>query len=188
MPPSSSPNSDHLPAPGTSPFLAFPPGSGNFIGFRRHRQGSAPRAGELHPSYQLSDNVWLGLSTTRPVRAGDEAGAGLVRTDLCAHVEGVLAEPQPDRRREADRLAVRRGRPGLQYFDVRLRSASSFLATAPTTTLEGDDVGVGATAGALLTLPTDTQIGVGFRSAIRHELWGEIEVKVPAARSPSRRS
>jgi long-chain fatty acid transport protein len=72
-----------------------------------------------------------------------------------------------------DWLSIAAG-PSVQYFDVRLRSATSFLPTAPTATLEGDDIGFGATAGALVTLPTQTQIGVGFRSAIKHELKGNL--------------
>ena len=176
------PESTIDPAPGTSPFLAFPPGSGNFIG--SGDIGKEALVPASYTSYQLSDNVWLGLSTSAPfglVTKPEPVWSGQIyaRTSkvFSLNLNPIVGV------KLTDWLSVAAG-PAIQYFDVRLRSASSFLATAPTTTLEGDDVGVGATAGALLTLPTNTQIGVGFRSAIRHELWGEIESQSPRREVP----
>jgi long-chain fatty acid transport protein len=176
------PESTINPAPGTSPFLAFPPGSGNFIG--SGDLGKEALVPASYTSYQLSDNVWLGLSTSAPfglVTKPEPVWSGQIyaRTSkvFSLNLNPIVGV------KLTDWLSVAAG-PAIQYLDVRLRSASSFLATAPTTTLEGDDVGVGATAGALLTLPTNTQIGVGFRSAIRHELWGEIESQSPRREVP----
>jgi long-chain fatty acid transport protein len=160
------------PAPGTSPFLANPPLSGNFVGSGDiGREALVPAS---YVNYQLSDNVWLGLANSAPfglVTKPEPVWSGQIyaRTSkvFSLNLNPIVGV------KLTDWLSVAAG-PSVQYFDVRLQSASSFLPTAPTTTLEGDDVGVGATAGALVTLPTQTQIGVGFRSAIRHELQGEI--------------
>ena len=174
------PESTIHPAPGTSPFLAFPPARATSSGpATSARKRSCRRA----TRYQLSDNVWIGLSTSAPfglVTKPEPVWSGQIyaRTSKVFSLNlnpivgvkltdwlSIAAGPAPVFRRQAPVGLV-------------------LLATAPTTTLEGDDVGVGATAGALLTLPTNTQIGVGFRSAIRHELWGEIESQSPRREVP----
>lgn len=66
----------------------------------------------------------------------------------------------------------------IQYFDIRLKSAVP-LATFPTATLKGDDIGVGFTAGFTVKPSDWTSIGVGFRSQIKHKLDGTF--KLPAA-------
>jgi long-chain fatty acid transport protein len=54
----------------------------------------------------------------------------------------------------------------IQYLDVRLTN-NSFL-------LQGDDIGFGFTAGLQLTPVEGTEIGLGFRSAVKQELEGDI--------------
>jgi long-chain fatty acid transport protein len=174
------PESNIDPAAGTSPLLAFPPGSGNFIGSGDiGREAIVPAS---YSGYQLTDTVWLGLSSSAPfglVTKPEPIWSGQIyaRTSkvFSLNLNPIVGV------KLTDWLSVAAG-PAVQYFDVRLRFATSFLSTAPTATLEGDDVGIGATAGVLLTLPTHTQIGVGFRSAIRHELEGD--VTTPAAVIP----
>lgn len=64
----------------------------------------------------------------------------------------------------------------VQYLDlIRLRSAVPPAAFA-SGTLEGDDIGVGVTAGINITPMPGTSIGVGYRSAIEHELEGKFTI------------
>lgn len=64
----------------------------------------------------------------------------------------------------------------LQYLDLkRLRSALP-VAGAPSGTLEGDDFGVGFTAGINIRPLPGTSIGLGYRSLIHHELEGSFHV------------
>ena len=63
-----------------------------------------------------------------------------------------------------------------QYLQVRLKSAyplaASPTAFAPSTEVKGGSLGFGATAGLTVKPFEGTEIGVGFRSAVFHELDG----------------
>ena len=62
----------------------------------------------------------------------------------------------------------------VQYFDARLtRQALGPLGIAE---LEGDDIGFGLTAGIKVTPVPGTEIGLGYRSFIEHELDGTLEI------------
>lgn len=63
----------------------------------------------------------------------------------------------------------------IQYFQVRLKSAEGVAPNAPTGELKGEDynLGFGATVGALYKPWEGTQIGIGYRSPIEHDLKGE---------------
>jgi long-chain fatty acid transport protein len=160
------------PLPGTSPFLANPPGSGNFIGSGDiGREAIVPAS---YSNYQVTDWAWVGLASSAPfglVTKPDGIWSGQIyaRTSklFSLNLNPILGV------KLTDWLTIAGG-PAVQYIDVRLRTATSFLPGAETATLQGDDVGIGFTAGALLTLPTQTRIGVGFRSSIHHELDGEV--------------
>ena len=52
------------PEAGTSPFLAFPPGSANFIGSGDIAQDAIVPAS--YTNYQLSDQFWIGLANSAP--------------------------------------------------------------------------------------------------------------------------
>lgn len=67
----------------------------------------------------------------------------------------------------------------LQYIDVRL-TAQALPAPFGVSTIDGDDFGVGLTAGLLLTPMAGTEIGLGYRSRINHELDGELRTAGPA--------
>ena len=166
------------PGPGTHPLLGFPPGSSNFIGSGDiGKEAIVPAS---YTGYQVNDRMWFGLSTSAPfglVTKPDSVWSGQIyaRTSklFSLNVNPIVGW------KVTDWLSIAVG-PTVQYFDVRLRFATTVGSAASTATLEGDDIGYGATAGLLLNLPTQTQIGVGFRSAIRHELEGEL-INAPAA-------
>ncbi|HEX2724648.1 MAG TPA: porin [Beijerinckiaceae bacterium] len=162
------------PGPGTSPFLASPPFSGNFL-----PSGDIGETGVIpssYSSYQISDSVWFGIASTAPyglVTKPEPVWAGQIyaRTSkvFSLNVNPILGW------KVTDWLSIAAG-PAVQYFDVRLERATAPGAAASTLTLEGDDVGIGATAGVNLTLPSQTNIGVGFRSSIHHDLEGKVRV------------
>lgn len=58
-----------------------------------------------------------------------------------------------------------------QYADGKFGFATGVPA-GPTTAFEGDDITFGATAGIMLTPAAGTRIGLGWRSALTHELDG----------------
>ena len=61
----------------------------------------------------------------------------------------------------------------VQYFDARLtRQALGPLGIAA---LEGDDIGLGLTAGIKITPLPGTEIGLGYRSFVEHELDGTLK-------------
>ena len=123
-------------------------------------------------SYQINDMLWIGLSTgsafgsiTKPntVWGGQVYGRSSRVISLGATpILGIKLN---------EYVSIAAG-PTIQYFKVRLNSALGATPTAGTAILEGDDWGVGYTAGVTLTPWSGTSIGVGYRSSINHELEG----------------
>ncbi len=70
----------------------------------------------------------------------------------------------------------------IQYFDVRLTSATGPFPNDPTAILQGDDTAIGATAGIVFTPRPGTEIGLGYRSRIDHSLEGTLAT--PSALGP----
>jgi len=62
----------------------------------------------------------------------------------------------------------------ISQINTSLAGLSAVSLLAPTGRIEGDDVGVGYTLGMTLTPVAGTEIGVGFRSSIHHEVQGSI--------------
>jgi long-chain fatty acid transport protein len=71
----------------------------------------------------------------------------------------------------------------IQYLDVRLTAVG-----APGVTVEGDDIGFGITAGLVLKPMEGTEIGLGYRSYVEHDLEGSLtgagSVTVPGVKTP----
>lgn len=63
-----------------------------------------------------------------------------------------------------------------QYLQVRLKTADALSGGARTNELKGDDIAFGVTAGVTVTPIQGTEIGLGFRSAVWHELEGDLIV------------
>jgi long-chain fatty acid transport protein len=61
----------------------------------------------------------------------------------------------------------------IEYFDARLTRQA--LGPLGISTLKGDDVGFGFTAGIRFTPVNGTDLGLGYRSFINHKLDGELE-------------
>jgi long-chain fatty acid transport protein len=132
-------------------------------------------------SYQLNDRIWLGVSSTSPyglVTDPRENWAGQAYS-RSSRIFSVNVNPVVGFKVN-DWLSIAAG-PSLQYFDIRLKSAVPTPLSVPGTvvrpgqpsgSLEGDDLGVGFTAGVTLTPFAGTTIGLGYRSSISHSLDG----------------
>ncbi|WP_028480168.1 OmpP1/FadL family transporter [Pseudovibrio exalbescens] len=128
-------------------------------------------------TYQYSPELYVGFSVNAPFGLSTKpniisAGQIYARS---SKVLSVNATPMVGYKiNEMVSVAV-----GLQaqYFQVRLKSATGVMTTSPTVELRGEDhLGFGGTAGLLLTPFEGTQIGVGYRSPIRHDLDGQLKV------------
>jgi long-chain fatty acid transport protein len=153
----------------TAPFLLPLGGSGD-IG-----QDAIVPTG--YASYQINDMLWVGVSNTAPyglVTDPRQNWAGQVYSRssriFSVNVNPVLGV------KINDWFSVAAG-PSLQYFDIRLKNAAGAIPVAPgapSAILEGDDIGFGFTAGVTITPFAGTSIGIGYRSAIEHELEGSL--------------
>jgi long-chain fatty acid transport protein len=146
-----------------------------------------------YSTYQVNDRLWLGLATTSPfglITKPNQAWAGQVYS-RSSEIFSINVNPTVGYKL-TDWLSIGGG-PVFQYFKVQLKRASpssplpaaagtALLPTAPSAILDGDDIGIGFTAGLTLTPFAGTSIGVGFRSAIDHELEGGLEL--PYAYAP----
>lgn len=145
--------------------------------------GQAVAVPASYTAYQVNDTIWLGLangslfgSITKP----NDRWAGQVYS-RSSRVTSLSFTPLIGFKL-SEFLSVGIG-PTVQYFKVRLNSASGIGAANRNVTLEGDDWSGGFAAGVTLT-PTDgTTIGIGYRSSIRHELNGTF--RVPSALAPA---
>jgi len=133
-----------------------------------------------YANYQINERLFLGVGlnsgfgfTTKPDNT-DWAGSpiGITSEIFSVNLNPNLAY------KLTDTLTVGAGLQ-VQYIDVRLRSGSDngIITRDPNNPLEGrqtegDDWGVGATAGVIWKPMTGTSLGVGFRSAIDVELDG----------------
>jgi len=74
----------------------------------------------------------------------------------------------------------------IQHFAVALKKAVPNVPGFPTAAIEGDDIGFGLTAGVTVKPFDGTEIGVGYRSMVMHELDGQ--QASPAGIAPIRAS
>jgi long-chain fatty acid transport protein len=125
-------------------------------------------------SYQFNDYLWLGLSSSAPYGLvtdprQDWAGQVYSRSSkiFSLNVNPIVGV------KVNNWLSVAAG-PALQYFDIRLKRAAGVAPNVPSVILDGDDIGFGFTAGLTLTPFVGTTVGVGYRSAIKHELEGDL--------------
>ena len=124
-------------------------------------------------SYQLNDNIWLGLSINAPfglvTKATDNFAGGIYgRTSkvFSADVAPTLGY------KINDWISVGAGLQIL-YFKTRLTSTSPVSATR-LIQLDGDDIGLGYTLGVTLKPFEGTDIGIGYRSRVQENLTGNL--------------
>lgn len=158
-------NAKITPQAGTSPFLGNAP-SGDI--------GQTALVPSTYTSYQINDMLWLGLSSNAPfglVTKPNQAWSGQIyaRTSrvFSGNFNPIIGI------KVTDWLSVAAG-PTIEYLDIRLKRATSFVATAPTAELKGDATNVGFSAGVTITPFAGTTIGVGYRSSIDHDISGRV--------------
>jgi long-chain fatty acid transport protein len=159
------PESEITPLSGTSPVL-LPLGPSGDVG----RDGFVPSS---YKSIQVNEQVWLGASISAPYGLATKpenpvwAGQVYART---TKIKAINVNPIVGWKM-TDWLLIAAG-PSFQFADLRVRQALAPTATAPQSTVEVDDFAFGFTAGVNITPWAGTNIGAGFRSAIRHDLGG----------------
>jgi long-chain fatty acid transport protein len=140
-----------------------------------------------YSAYQINDRWWIGMSNTAPF--------GLATKP--PEIWGGQAYSQTSRIvsfnfnpivgfRINDWLSIAGG-PMFEFLDVRLRRSTVPLGPGPSAILTGDDIGVGLTAGLLVTPTPYLRFGIGYRSAIDHTLSGSLTpAPVPGGAVPIR--
>ncbi|MEM8702940.1 MAG: OmpP1/FadL family transporter [Pseudomonadota bacterium] len=127
-------------------------------------------------SYGLNESWYFGMAINTPFGLStkpDQSWAGQYYS-RSSEVMSINANPVVAYKVN-DKLSVALGLQA-QWLQVRLKSAYPFSASVtssvPTSEVKGGSLGFGATAGVTIKPFESTEIGVGFRSAVFHELDG----------------
>ena len=128
-----------------------------------------------YAAYRLNDRVVAGIGINSPfglVTKYDGASI-LYQSGVAGKSEVLSINLNPAVSVEVtDWLALALGAQ-VQYLDARLTRQA--LGPLGTSTLDGDDVGFGLTAGIKIKPVPGTEIGLGYRSFVDHELDGTLE-------------
>ncbi|MGL4728380.1 MAG: OmpP1/FadL family transporter [Bosea sp. (in: a-proteobacteria)] len=142
-------------------------GSGNIGGAGAFVPASAT-------AWQLTDRFWVGLTNGAPwglrSKADNQVYSGQTY-GRSAKIRSVNVAPTFGYQIN-DWLSVG-GALQVQYFKARLSQATSLAPTATPAILDGNDIGWGYRVGVNITPTKDTQIGIAYRSSIRHQLDGD---------------
>jgi long-chain fatty acid transport protein len=164
------------PLVGTSPALLPLGESGDF--------GITAAVPATYSSFQLNDQLWFGISTNSPfgltTKSGPVwAGETYARTTkvLSFDVNPVLGW------KVNEWLSIAAG-PTLQYLDLNLKRALAPGSNPPSLKIDADDADVGFTAGVNITPWVGTDIGVGYRSTVHHELEGDLKTTLAPGATP----
>lgn len=128
-------------------------------------------------SYQLSPNLVFGFSFNAPFGLATEpenrvwAGQTHART---SKIETYNAQPVLAYRVNPT-LIVAAG-VQIQHIEGTLKNAAGGGPTSPNAVVAGDDTAFGFTAGVLWQPTSGTSVGLGFRSAIDHNIEGTLKV------------
>lgn len=132
--------------------------------------------GSSYAAWRANDNLVLGLSITSPFgsknKVDDPTWAGQYHyrsSELLTINVNPIASYQL-----TPHLSVGAG-PQIQYLSLTIKANPSGGLAPPqsTSALDGDDIGIGFTAGMMWQPIAGTDIGVGFRSAVSHEVEGD---------------
>jgi long-chain fatty acid transport protein len=124
-----------------------------------------------YSTYGLTDELTLGLAITAPYGLGTESDVwrgspnGSKSKIFTINVNPVVAY------KPADWITLAVGAQG-EYFRARLQSQNPGTG-AKFFGVDANDIAFGLTAGVLLEPTDDLDIGIGFRSSIKHDLKGD---------------
>lgn len=132
-------------------------------------------SGASYAAYQLTSDLWVGVSVTAPFGLGTKPedvnylGSVLGRTTklMTVNANPTLAY------KVAPGVTIGAG-VQIEWARGKLQFASG-LPTGPTTQFKGDDFAFGATAGILIEPAAGTSIGLGYRSRLTHKLDGDFD-------------
>ncbi len=135
-----------------------------------------------YTSYQINDSLWVGLSVNAPfgMKTRNDIFSVTALTGYKSEIVTVNINPVIGYRFN-DVIAVAAGLQ-INYMEGDLSTANAGLLTSR---VKGDDWGIGATVGLLLTPWEGTRIGIGYRSRIKHTLKGSLFVAGLGAGSAS---
>lgn len=129
-----------------------------------------------YASYQVTDDLVVGLSTNSPFGLGNKTDYNWI---------GQIFNRKSDVKTYNGQFAVAYnvspeitigGGLTVEYMSADLRRASGVLPTSRSVYMEGDDFGFGFTGGLTWRPAEGTHVGVGFRSAVKHKLGGSISL------------
>jgi long-chain fatty acid transport protein len=126
-------------------------------------------------AYRLNDRMVLGVGLNAPFGLETEYDDDSIlnQTGVAGKSEVFSLNLNPAVSVDlTDWLALALGAQ-IQYFDARLTRQA--LGALGISRLEGDDVGFGLTAGIKLTPVPGTDIGLGYRSFVNHDLDGTLQ-------------
>jgi len=132
-----------------------------------------------YTSYQINDRWWIGLVTSAPfglITKSPEIWAGQaygVSSKVVSFNANAIVGWKVN-----DWISIAAG-PSVQYFSVRLRGSAAAFGPGAANILEGSNTSIGATAGITITPWAGTRIGLGYRSAVSHELEGGLTPGIP---------
>jgi long-chain fatty acid transport protein len=148
------------------------------LGFPGSDEGNIARNAFVpagYAAYRLNDRVVLGVGINSPFGLATkyDGESILYQTGIAGKSEALSVNVNPAVSLEVTKwLALALGAQ-VQYFEARLTRQA--LGPLGTSTLDGDDVGFGLTAGIKVVPVPGTEIGLGYRSFIDHELDGTLE-------------
>ena len=162
-----------LPTPLAGPLFGTPLGTGE-IG------GNGAFAPASYSAFQINDRLWLGLATGAPfglsAKPDNYNFAGQVY-GRSARIKTINVAPTVGYK-VTDWLSIGAAAQ-FQYLKVNLKQAIAAFPNAPNLILEGDDIALGYRLGATITPWQGGSFGVGYRSAMFHEVTGDIMSAVP---------
>ncbi|MDB5533186.1 MAG: aromatic hydrocarbon degradation protein [Hyphomicrobiales bacterium] len=132
-----------------------------------------------YSNYQINDRWWIGLVTGAPyglVTKSNEIWAGQaygVSSKVVSFNANAIVGWKVN-----DWLTIAAG-PSVEYFSVRLRGSAAAFGPGGQNILQGNNTSIGGTAGIMLTPWAGTRIGLGYRSAITHNLQGGLTPGFP---------
>ena len=134
-------------------------------------------------SYQLSEDLVAGFSMNAPFGLGNKtdyfwAGQRLNRKSKLQTYNGQFALAY----NLSPELTIGGGLL-VEYISADLRAAIG-PGASPSAYIEGDDIGVGFSGGVTWKPVEGTHVGLGYRSAIKHKLDGDISVPGLFAAAP----
>ena len=171
------PYANITPVDGTSPLVLPLGGTGN-----EALDAAIPYAAG---SYQVNDRVWLGLAINAPYGLATEANYTSASQIYGRGSEVVSIAVSPTIGVQVnDWLAVGASVQG-QYFDGDLTAANTPFPGSPGNELTSDGFALGFSLGVTLKPREGTEIGIGYRSAIRQRTEGDLILEGPLGLLPA---